>query len=146
MLEVSGAFFWCAVILLGQQLAAFSVTSFKEPIATLIHTAWSYLPYILFLLSVMTLFFSRKIAFNAALNQVKIQNRLLFLPLWRRKISVPDLEAVKLKRERTGPNVWSLLLLTKKRKSLAIDYATGVKSLSRSAEKIRDVLRIELVN
>jgi len=142
--ELSAAVFWFAMILLSHRIGISPFAALGEPILTLLNAPWIYIPYASFALSMIALFSSRVIAANGALNQVKIENRLFFLPFYRRRFSAKDLESIRLKHERTSPDLWSLRLLTRNRKSLLIDRSTAGRKLTETAKKIRDVLRIEL--
>ncbi len=137
--------FWLFTLLAWNQYAMLNLSNFKRPVELFFNAPWVYAPLILFGLSVGTLFLNRRLTVNGVANQVKQENRLLFIPLFQRKWSVENLKAVVLKHEHAVRDIWSLEFLNKKHKTIFIDRSTSQKALVDSAKKIRDALRIELI-
>ncbi len=137
--------FWLFALLLWNQYAMLNLSNFKRPVELFFNAPWVYAPLVLFGLNLGMLLLNRKLIVNGISNQVRQENRLLFIPLFRRKWSVDNLKAVILKQEHAIRDIWSLEFLNKKHKTIFIDRSTSQKALVDSAKKIRDALRIELV-
>ena len=136
--------FWLFALLLWNQYSMLDFSNFKKPLELLLTAPWLYAPLVLFGLNLGMLLLNRKLTANGVANQVKLENQLLFIPLFGRKWSVENLKAVVLKHEHVGCDLWSLGFLNKKRKTIFIDCGTSQKVLIDSAKKIRDALRLEL--
>ena len=137
--------FWLCALLLWNQYAMLDLANFKRPIELFFNAPWVYAPLILFGLNLGTLLLNRKLTVNGVTNQIKQENRLLFIPLFGRKLQAENLKAVILKHEHSARDVWSLGFLNKKQKTILIDRGTSQRALIDAAKKIRDALRIELI-
>ena len=138
--------FWLIVLCLWKSYGTLHRPDFGQTLTTFLYAPWQYVPLILFGLNLFTLLLNHTLTVNGVTNQVKREERFLFLTIVQRKFSLADLKAIILKREHSERNLWSLALLTRKQKTSLIDRSTSAKALADSAKKIRDILRIELVS
>lgn len=116
------------------------LSDFNRPLNLLLTQPWVFVPALLLGVNAMIFLSSRKIAVNGITNDIKMENRFLFLPLLSRKLKREHLKTVTVKREKAGSNLQSLLLFQKKKKTLLLDRSTSSRSLMEYAKKIKDVL------
>lgn len=107
---------------------------------------WNLIPAFLLGLNLIILLSGRKVKVNGISNEIKIEYRFLFFPVWKKTMLRENLKGVTLKHEKTGTNLWSLLLFNKKKRAYLLDRSTSAKSLIEYAKKIKDVLRIDVAN
>lgn len=122
------------------------ITDYYSLSELLVTRPWILIPAILLGLNLMMLLSGRNVKVNGISNEIRIEYRFLFFPVWKKTVLRENLKAVTLKHEKTGMNLWSLVLFNKKKRTYLLDRSTSAKSLIEYAKKIKDVLKIDLVN
>ncbi len=122
------------------------LTDFSAPLDLLLSRPWVFIPAVLFGLNLIILLSVRNVGVNGMTNEIKIEYRFLIFPGWKKMILRENLRGVTLKHEKTGSNLWSLVLFNKKKRIYLLDRSTSVKPLIEYAKKIKDVLKMDLVN
>lgn len=144
--DSAGVLFWASVILLWQQLGILPPAAFKRPQTILWDSPWLYIPVVLLVLNLGALLAGHFLTVDGITNQMIYQRKFLSIPWFWRKFPREKVAAVVLKQEGGKGKLWSLELLSKKRKNFLIDKATSSRSLFDYAKKIRDILKIDLIS
>ena len=144
--ELTILLFFSSLCLLLAFYRLINFSDFKNPIDLLFAKPAAFGPVCLLLFNLLILLSNRKVRVNGIINDIKVEDRFLFFPPLRRTLLKENLKGVVLKHERSGSNLWSLWLLNKKRKTYLLDRSTASKALSEYARKIKEVLKLDLVN
>ncbi len=124
-----------------------NLEDYRAPLDLLLSRPWLYAPLLLLAFNLIILLSGQNVSVNGVMNEIIIEHRFLFIPVWKKMMLRENLKGVSLKHEKTGNNLWSLLLFNKKRRrNYLLDRSTSAKSLIEYAKKIKDVLKIDLVN
>ncbi len=144
--ELSAVLFFAVFFSLLASDGTIRLAELQTPKALLLGTPWMLIPAALLALNGIIFLSNRIVYVNGVINEIKIEHRFLFFPLFRKTILKESLRGVTLKHEKTGTNLWSLELFNKKKRKYLLDRSSSQRSLSDYAKKIREILRIDLVS
>jgi diadenylate cyclase len=144
--DLIGIFFWCSVLLLFHRLGILTPAVFENPRLIVMNAPWLYVPLVLLAFNLGTFLAGEILTVDGVTNQMIYQRKLLFIPWFWRKFPREKVAAVLLRQEGRKGKLWSLQLLSRKRKSFLLDQATSNRSLFDYAKKIRDILKIDLIS
>lgn len=139
--EATAVFFFITLFALLDAVGIFKISDLNPHPELLLNRPWVFVPAVLLMTNAIIFLSARIVSVNGINNEIKIQHRFLFFPVWTKMMLRENLKGITLKHEKIGSNLWSLVVFHKKKKTYLLDRSTSAKSLTENARKIKDVLR-----